>query len=360
MPSRRRAAYTRRVTLAELNPRSIVVLRALQLGDLLCAVPALRALREAAPRARISLIGLPWAAELPRRLSRYLDEFIEFPGYPGLPERDACVERLPEFLASVQRRRFDLAIQMHGDGSYVNSIVLLMGAARAAGFCEPGGWCPDRDSFLEYPASGSEPERLLRLVEFLGAVRRGDGLEFPLTEDERSGWRTLAAEFGLQPRGYVCVHPGARWPSRRWPVERFATVADILAGRGLRVVLTGAEGERALTAAVAARMRTPAADLGGKTSLGVLAAAIAQARLLVCNDTGVSHVAAAVGTPSVVVASGSDVERWAPRDRTLHRVVSVDMDCRPCGFWECPIGHPCALGVTAAATAHAVQEALAP
>src|SRR5437868_3560164 len=112
------------------NPRSIAVFRALQLGDLLVSVPAFRALRAAFPAAHVTLIGLPWAAAFAGRFSRYIDGFLEFSGYPGLPEISPRLERIPDFFAQAQKRRFDLAIQMHGNGSYVNSITVLLGAAR--------------------------------------------------------------------------------------------------------------------------------------------------------------------------------------------------------------------------------------
>lgn len=338
--------------IPDLKPRSIAVLRALQLGDMLCAVPALRALRAAAPAARVTLIGLPWAREFARRFRALVDDFLELPGWPGLPEREPDAAAIPGFLREAQARRFDLAVQMHGSGSYVNTLTVLLGARRSAGFFEPGGWNPDVSSFLPYPAEGPEVRRLQLLAESLGAPGLDGRLTFPLGAADEAERRALGAASGE----YACVHPGARWPSRRWPAERFAAVADALSARGLRVVLTGARSERALTAEVARRMRATAFDAAGRTSLGGLAALLRRARLLVCNDTGVSHLAAALRTRSVVVASGSDVRRWAPADAARHRVISADMDCRPCGFRECPIGHPCATDVEAGRVA---REALA-
>ena len=98
-------------------PRRVLVLRALQLGDLLCAVPALRALRAALPQAEIVLAGLPWARALVERYPDYLNGFREFPGYPGLPECPPRLDRVPGFLAEIQRERFDLAVQLHGSGT---------------------------------------------------------------------------------------------------------------------------------------------------------------------------------------------------------------------------------------------------
>src|SRR3982750_1611516 len=112
--------------------RRVVVLRALQLGDMLCAVPALRALRRALPQATISLIGLPWAATFAARFSSYIDEFIEFPGFPGLPERAFNAARTARFFAEARRNPFDLAVQLHGSGSYVNEFISLLSTRRSA------------------------------------------------------------------------------------------------------------------------------------------------------------------------------------------------------------------------------------
>lgn len=332
--------------LIALSPRRVVVLRALQLGDLLCAVPALRALRQALPEAEITLVGLPWAHAFVQRFARYLDRFVEFPGFPGLPERPAAVQELPRFLAAVQAERFDLAIQLHGSGGISNPLIALFGARHTCGFYVLGAYCPDAERFLPYPEGEPEQRRLLQLVQFLGAPPAGDALEFPLDGSDEQDLAGLPEARALRRAGYACVHVGAQLPSRRWPVERFAAVGDALAERGLHVVLTGVEAERGLTQSVAAAMRHPVLDLAGRTTLGALGVLLRAARLLVCNDTGVSHVAAALGTPSVVVACGSDPARWAPLDRRRHRVLSAAVACRPCSFDACPIGHPCALGVS--------------
>lgn len=334
--------------LRQDGPLRIAVFRALQLGDLLCAVPALRALRHALPTAHITLIGLPWAGDFARRIG-YVDDFIEFPGFPGLPEREPDMLGLPDFFAAVRERRFDLAIQMHGSGGLTNPLVAHLEARHMAGFYIPGAWCPEPELFIPWPEDLPETRRLLALVESLGIQPQGEHSELPLFPEEMTEFADLWQRLPLGKGGYVCIHPGARLASRRWLVERFARVADSLADDGFSIVLTGTREEGPLLADLRDAMRAPAIDLAGHTSLGSLAALVAQARLVVCNDTGMSHVAAAVGTPSVVVACGSDPGRWRPLDGDRHRVLWHPVACRPCDHEHCPTGHECAAGVEAEA-----------
>ncbi len=324
----------------------IAVFRALQLGDMLCAVPALRALRTAAPQAHITLIGLPWADSFVRRFARYVDELLPYPGFPGMPERQPDLAAMPAFLAAAQERNFDLAIQLHGSGVLSNPAMMMLGAKRHAGFYQPGQFCPDPHSFMPWPEQEHEIWRYLRLMEFLGVPLQGDAMEFPLSDEDHRDLQASQPDLPA-PGSYVCIHPGARLSSRRWMPQRFAEVADALAADGMRIVVTGSEDERAITQAVLHSMRSPALDLTGKTSLGALAALVAQARLVVCNDTGISHIAAAVATPSVIVSCGSDTRRWAPLDRQRHRVISSMVSCRPCMHTACPVGHDCAHNIAA-------------
>lgn len=309
--------------LARLRPRSVALFRALQLGDMLCAVPALRALRIALPQARITLVGLAWARSYARRYAHYIDDFIAFPGYPGLPEQAADAKALAHFLHDMRERQFDLAIQMHGDGRLTNSLVGQFGARRSAGFCSSDVVGAEvLGNYLPYPEGITEVQRLLRLMEFLGAPSSGEHLEFPLAAEDDAELARHGLARRLPAGAYACLHPGARAVERRWPVRCFAALGDALREEfGLDIVITGSEHESALAAELAGAMRGPSVDAAAAISYGALAALMRGARILVTNDTGVSHLAAALRLPSVVVFRASDMERWAPLDRRLHRCV---------------------------------------
>jgi ADP-heptose:LPS heptosyltransferase len=323
------------------------VFRALQLGDMLCAVPALRALREGEPDAQITLIGLPWAREFASRFPHLIDEVLVFPGAPGFPEQPVDGAAQAAFHAAARAHRFDLAIQLHGSGTLSNDVVRQLGARAMAGFCASAadaGLAGETERLIPWP-DGNEIERLLGLTRALGYPDVDTHLSFPLRPQDHAGWERLAELHGLVGGEYICVHPGARMLSRRWPVERFAEVALRLRAHW-KVVVTGAPDEIMLTHRLCSLVGGDVVNLTGVTPLGELAALIAHARLLLCNDTGPSHLAAALDTPSVVVSCGGDSQRWAPLDITLHHVLASYPPCRPCGWQKCPIRHECATAIT--------------
>jgi ADP-heptose:LPS heptosyltransferase len=162
------------------------------------------------------------------------------------------------------------------------------------------------------------------LVAHLGAPERGDHLEFPLTSADVTSLERVREATALLTGRFVAIHPGAMEPARRWLPAHFAAVADHFASEGWQIVLTGTADEAPIAAEVEQVMRWPALNLAGRTSLGALAAMLARADLLITNDTGVSHLAAALGVPSVVIFLASNPRRWAPLDRRLHRVVGRD------------------------------------
>ena len=300
--------------------RKIAVFRALQLGDMLCAVPAVRALRQAYPNAEISLIGLPWAQTFVDRFNPYFDRFITFPGYPGLPEQDFRPDRVVSFISEMQKENFDLLIQMQGNGSYINPLMELFGAKNLAGYYREGDYCPDENLFMIYPNYGSEIERHLMLIQYLGINPSTTDLEFPLKEGDYSAFDLSSL---LAPNDqYVCVHPGSRGQWRQWPPKYFAEAADYCHEQGYQIILTGTENEKALTGEVKALMNHPALDLAGKTSLGSMGILINKAAILISNCTGVSHMAAAFKTPSVVISMDGEPERWAPLNTSIHKTTN--------------------------------------
>lgn len=339
-------------------PARIAVFRALQLGDMLCAVPALRALRRAYPESHIALVGLSNARDFVNRFGDYVDELVEFPGVEAFPEQPAREDELPDFYARMRVARIDLALQMHGSGGHSNPIVERLGAGRCGGFVAqadeavPGQW-------MCWPDDLPEPHRYLALLRYLGLPADDDALEFPCSDEDRRAAAKLLSEHSLDPARLVLMHVGARLTSRRWPLERYARVASTLLLEGWQVALTGTASERPLTAEVRRLSGRNLPDLCGKTALGSLASLVQASRLVLCNDTGISHIAAAVRAPSVVIASGSDARRWAPTNHELHVVLAGDAPCRPCAHEHCPIGHPCALAVTVPQVLREVNRQLA-
>jgi ADP-heptose:LPS heptosyltransferase len=338
--------------------RSVALVRPrVGLGDLLCTIPALRALRRRLPDARVVLVSFAETAPVVERMTPYVDELLAFPGWPGIPERPVRGAQIGPFLRGARARRFDLAVQMYGANPAANAVVDVLGARRTAGFAAPGAGERDPRRFLAYPHGVHEIDRHLALVQLLGAGEDDGALAFPLTGADAEQAAEVRRRTGLAGGPYALLHPGATSPSRRWPLARWAQVGDALAARGLAVAVTGVRGEEELVREVRHRMRAPAADLCGWTALGAFAALLRDAALLAANDSGPAHLAAAVGTPSVTVFLSGDPVRWAHGGR--HRVARTQVECNPCPHLSCPIDHRCASRVTVAGVLEEVDAALA-
>jgi len=298
------------------KPDRIIIFRALQLGDMLCCIPAVRALRHAFPYAEITLTGLPWAESLVKRFPDYFNRFIRFPGYPGLPEQPFLPERFVSFLYEMQSLNADLVLQMQGNGSIVNPMVELFGARQQAGFYLKGHYYRDNGLFLEYPGSIHEIERHLQLMKHLGIPQQGKDLEFPLFPKDYEDFQK--ADIPVEPGKYVCIHPGSRGVSRRWPPKYFAALADMAVENGFQAVITGTKDEIFIVKQVADAMKYKPVIAAGETSLGAVAVLIKQAYALFSNCTGVSHIASALQTPSVVISMDGEASRWKPLNDALH------------------------------------------
>ncbi|GGS34584.1 MULTISPECIES: glycosyltransferase family 9 protein [Actinokineospora] len=285
----------------------ILVLRALKLGDLLVAVPALRALRAHWPDQRVLYACQPWLAPV-LRLTGSVDELVPVHGLEPLPER---------------LRGVDVAVNMHGAGPTSTEILDALAPARRIGHA-PGWPGPEWRDDLH------ERDRWCRLLTAHGIP--ADPAAYTL---DHPGVASPAP-------GAVLVHPGAAYGSKRWPAERFAAVARALRADGHHVVVTGVESERPLAERVAAE--SGADCLAGHTPLDTLAALIADARLLVSGDTGVAHLATAYRTPSVVLFGPVGPEQWGPPATGPHVTLTAATARRGDPFADDP--DPALLGVT--------------
>ena len=153
------------------------------------------------------------------------------------------------------------------------------------------------------------------------------------------------AQWGDRPGRKVALQPGATYgPAKRWPAERFATVARRLLDDGCRVAILGGPGDAEVTAAVVRDAGEGVLDLSGRTSVGVLAAVLAAADVLVTNDTGPMHLAAAVGTPVVAIFGSTDPGWTGPRGDG-NTVIRRPVDCSPCFRRTCDIGYVCLVSI---------------
>ena len=197
----------------------IAVLRALPgLGDLLCAVPALRAIRAEYGDADVTLIGLPGAAWFAERFRPYVDRLLPLTSWPGLPEATGPPHEACSFLREARRQRFDLALQLHGDGTVTNDLVARLGARRIGGMVGAGGVSVASGRFVEITAQTSEVGRLLTAVRAVAIPVASDALEWPEYPAEGAEAEALVA--GDAP--YAVLHAGASLESRRWDPRGFA------------------------------------------------------------------------------------------------------------------------------------------
>ncbi|MFI5908037.1 glycosyltransferase family 9 protein [Dactylosporangium sp. NPDC051541] len=274
----------------------ILVLRALGVGDLATAVPALRGLRRAHPDEPVVLAAPRWLAPL-AELTGAVDELLPCDGLGGT---------LPELHPAV-------AVNLHGRGPQSHSLLRSTLPRRLLAFGTSGISGTTRTSGTSGISGG--PQWRLDEHEVLRWCRMLQWYGIDCDCDD------LALDRPASPRpGATVVHPGAKSGLRRWPPERFAATARTLAAAGHDVVVTGSAAEAGLARGVAEQAGLPpTAVLAGVTGLRDLAGLVGHARLLISGDTGIAHLATAYGTPSVVLFGPVPPRLWGPPpDRQQH------------------------------------------
>lgn len=294
-------------------------------GDVVLSLPALRDARRAFPGARLEVLARPWVADL----------------YRIVPEVDGvCESGGPTRDAEALRGRFDAALLL--PNSFATAFV-----AWRAGIPERWGYATDGRGLLltrrcRVPAAVGGRSQ----VYYYRAMLKGLGIT---TEGPPDASLRCPAEWGARGAGllgddgpWIGVNAGAFYGSaKRWLPERFGAAADMVARRvGARVVLVGGPRERPLAEAIAGELEAPVRVLCGETTLGELVGVLSRLRLLLTNDSGPMHVAAALGVPLVAVFGSTDWRETSPVG-PASRVVREPTDCAPCLLRECPVDHHC-------------------
>lgn len=308
--------------------RKIAVLRCNGLGDLVFALPALDALRAAYPEAEIVLLASPWHRDFFEKRPRPVDRVVVVPPMPriredGVPDEETIVA----FFDAMAAERFDLAIQLHGGGRDSNPFVLRLGARTTVGLKAPDA--PPLDLWVPYVYFQNEIFRYLEVVALVGARPTLLEPRVAVTDDDLDEALAVVPDTD---RPLVALHPGATDGRRRWPPASFAHVGDALVCAGARVVVTGTATDGSMPREVAGTMTLPVQDVSGRLSIGGLAGLLCRCAVVVSNDSGPLHLAAAVGAATVgIFWCGNLINGgypWLARHRPL---VSWRLDCPECG-----------------------------
>ena len=318
-------------------------------GDAVLAIPAMRAVRERYPGAEITLLVRPWVAGL-FSSARFIDNLWS-------ESKPITMRHWIRVTRDIRQRKFDVALLF--PNSFESALMTFMGRVR-----QRIGYATDGRSWMLTSAVETAAEQrhqiyyYLDLAKTLSATADSPSIEIEATAPERTSARQLLAEEGIgRSARFLVLNPGAAYGSaKRWHQNRFADVADHLASDlGLKVAIIGSESEREIADRVRAQMRVGTALLNGRTSLETLIGVLAESSLMITNDSGPMHIAAALGIPTVAIFGSTDEKITGPCGPHT-RVIKHPVECSPCLLRECPIDHRCMDAVTVDEVCRAAKE----
>jgi heptosyltransferase-2 len=344
---------------APSEPKKLLVVQPSWVGDAVMATPTLRALRELYPEAHISYLmrryvkpvyaGMPWA-----------DQLITY--RTGKTKAKAGKGQFFELAARLRAAKFDLAVLL--PNSFKAALVCKMaGIPRVVGYERDGRGFLLTDKLLPVKDKGKfVPSPIVKyylgLAHYLGSPHRDLRLQLFVTESEKREARDVFAGCGLDPdlerpgsKGgppLIVLNPGAAFGAAKlWKAEYFAELADrFVDDLGATVLLSAAPKERAIVETIKRQMRHAPADLSNKgMTLGSLKEIVRRCDLMVTNDTGPRHIAAAMDVP-VVTVFGPTHPEWTEIYYAKERQVAVKVFCGPCQKKTCPLDHRCMVRVT--------------
>ncbi|MCL5784320.1 MAG: glycosyltransferase family 9 protein [Patescibacteria group bacterium] len=277
--------------------KKIAILRASGLGDFIFALPALSALKETFPKAEIIYLGKVWHQTFLSKRKSPVNRVIVIPPVAGVGMKEFYINdshQLEKFFAKMQKEKFDLAIQMHGGGRHSNPFLLNLGAKLTIGTQTSDALPLNRT--ISYQYYQNEYLRWLEVVSLAGVKT---AKIMPRLEATIEDIGETKEALGGNNQKLIILHPGAMDVRRRWPVERFAVVGDYFASLGFRIVVTGSGNEEDIVRTVIDQMEHSADNFYNKLSINGLAGLLSLSEIVISNDTGLLHLADALGRKTV-------------------------------------------------------------
>ncbi|MGE5197291.1 MAG: lipopolysaccharide heptosyltransferase II [Deltaproteobacteria bacterium] len=337
----------------------ILVVRTDKIGDVLLSTPVIKALRDNYPDAHIAMMVSPYTKDLVEG-NPYLNEIIV---YDKDLRHKSWLESM-KFAGMLRGKKFDLALVLHPTNR-VHLLAFFAGIPMRVGYDRKMGFLlTDRLSHTKQLGEKHESEYSLDLVRYLGIEPQDKSLFMPVDpHSERWADKFLAAKGVDAEDKLLAIHPGASCPSRIWPSERFAEVADRLIEKyGFKVILVSDRRGVQLTQKIAESMHHPVIDLTGRTSIGELASILRRCRLFISNDSGPVHIGCAVGVAVITIFGrkqpGLSPKRWgALSDKS--RILHGDAGCIECRAHNCVKEFACLKTITVDDVVNAANSILA-
>lgn len=308
--------------------RRVLVVKMFAMGDVLNATPAFRALRRALPECRIELVVGRWSAAAVAG-NPNLDEAVVF---DDAELRSQGIGGIWRFVRRLRGRRYDAAVILHR-AVRVNALIAACGVPVRAGIGWNGrGLFLTRQAYEGSETSGHEIRRYLNVLSVLGIPNAGEEMEFFVPDADSLAAERILEENDVERPVVLCPggasNPGEEMPTRRWPVSHYAELARRLLNEGERVVILGGTGDAPIARRIAG-MDGRVLDLTGRLCLGESAGVMKKAAAVVTHDSGLLHLAAAVGAPLVALFGPTDPRiKFPPGERS--RLVYRGEACSPC------------------------------
>lgn len=343
--------------------KKILIIRTDRIGDVLLSTPAIKAVRENFPQSHISVMVRPYARDIVLG-NPYIDEVIIYDKY-GAQRR---LWSTFKFAWALRRKKIDLALILHPTNR-AHLLTFLAGINRRVGFNRKMGFLlTDKIEHTKQQGQRHELEYTLDVIRYLGILPPdhnscGNGLFMPIRKDSE-----MYIEEFLSGQGYragekmIAIHPGASCPSKIWPAQRFAQVADSLVEEfGAKAVIVAGPDDLDIARNMIGLMRHACIDAIGKTTVSQLASLLRRSCLFVSNDSGPVHIAVALGVPVVAIFGrcqpGLSFQRWGPTGKNS-AILHKEVGCKPCLAHNCQRDFACLKAISAEEVLHAVRKLL--